>query len=168
MAISSTGNKDFDLKFSKRQHLSKNSDIRTLTDNPKRVRFPAIEQSIANIILTNRGERPFQPEYGGNIYDTLFEQVPYFGDGTSALEINITERIKASLNNYEPRVSVLGVRLVPDRDSMSLADQRRLGGLTRTGGSSGADKNSINIEIVYRVIPMTETLVFNLKLKRVR
>jgi phage baseplate assembly protein W len=161
-------NTDFDLKFTKRQLLGKKTDIRTLVDNHRRSRYPVIEQSIANIVLTNKGERPFQPDFGGNIYDTLFEQIPYFGNGTSALEINITERIKAALINYEPRVAIMSVSLTPDKDSISLRDQKqaRIVGGNATSGST--DKNLINIQVVYRVIPMTEVLTYNLKIKRVR
>ena len=33
----------------------------------------AIRQSIRNLLMTNRGERPFQPDLGGNITAMLFE-----------------------------------------------------------------------------------------------
>jgi len=160
--------KDFDFKFTKRQLIGKKTDIRTLIDNTRRSRFPVIEQSIANIILTNKGERPFDPSFGGNIYHSLFEQIPFFGSGTSALEINITERIKAALNNYEPRILVLGVSLTPDKDSMSLREQklRRVVGGKAT--ASSVDRNEVNIQILYKVIPMPEAITYNLKLKRVR
>ena len=63
----------------------------------------AIKQSVLNILSTNRGERPFMPDFGGNIRAYLFENV----DSVTASLIE--EEIKLSLTNYEPRVRVLSV-----------------------------------------------------------
>ena len=41
----------------------------------------AIKQAIVNLLLTNKGERVFQPDYGSNIRSYLFEQLDY---GTAA------------------------------------------------------------------------------------
>ena len=60
----------------------------------------AVKQSIMNILLTGRGERPFQPEFGGNLKAYLFEN---FDAITQAAMENV---IVNSLRNYEPRVRV--------------------------------------------------------------
>ena len=60
----------------------------------------AIKQSIMNILLTGRGERPFNPEFGGNLRAYLFEN---FDAITQAAMENV---IINSLRNYEPRVRV--------------------------------------------------------------
>ena len=60
----------------------------------------AIKQSIMNILLTSRGERPFNPEFGGNLRAYLFEN---FDAVTQAAMENV---IVNSLRNYEPRVRV--------------------------------------------------------------
>lgn len=60
----------------------------------------AIKQSIMNILLTGRGERPFNPEFGGNLRAYLFEN---FDAVTQAAMENV---IVNSLKNYEPRVRV--------------------------------------------------------------
>lgn len=60
----------------------------------------AVKQSIMNILLTSRGERPFQPEFGGNLKAYLFEN---FDAVTQAAMENV---IVNSLRNYEPRVRV--------------------------------------------------------------
>tara|TARA_Y100000004_G_C8924612_1_gene417035 strand:+ start:156 stop:548 length:393 start_codon:yes stop_codon:yes gene_type:complete len=68
----------------------------------------AIIQSIRNLLLTQRGERPFQPDLGSNIYRTLFEPLDYV---SGAL---IKQAIFETLGNYEPRISVDSVLVEPD------------------------------------------------------
>lgn len=60
----------------------------------------AIKQSIMNILLTSRGERPFNPDFGGNLRAYLFEN---FDVVTQAAMESV---IVNSLRNYEPRVRV--------------------------------------------------------------
>lgn len=63
----------------------------------------AVKQSVINILSTNRGERPFMPNFGSNIRGYLFENV-------DAVTISlIEEEIRSTLANYEPRVKVLSV-----------------------------------------------------------
>lgn len=65
----------------------------------------AVKQSVMNILLTGRGERPFQPEFGGNLRAYLFEN---FDNVTAAAMRNA---IVNSLRNYEPRVRVNNVTI---------------------------------------------------------
>ena len=68
----------------------------------------AIVQAIRNLLLTQKGERPFQPDLGSNIYRTLFEPLDYV---SSAL---IKQAIFETLGNYEPRIRVDSVLVNPD------------------------------------------------------
>lgn len=61
----------------------------------------SVKQSVLNILLTNAGERPFMPIFGGNVRSFLFENF----DGVT--EDIIEENIRTALRNYEPRVRVL-------------------------------------------------------------
>jgi hypothetical protein len=76
----------------------------------------AIKQSVRNILLTNKGERPFDPEFGSNIRSQLFEN---FDPITETL---LAEEIRTALRTYEPRVRVLDVVVdgAPDRNAMSV------------------------------------------------
>lgn len=71
----------------------------------KRTDVEAVKQSVINIVTTNYGDRPFQPNFGANLRALLFEHI----DQVSALAIRsqVTEAIK----NYEPRAEVLNVRV---------------------------------------------------------
>ena len=68
----------------------------------------AIARSIRNIVFTRPGEKFFNPDFGSRITESLFENM----DEVSALEVR--DEIENSIKNFEPRVNVREVRVVPD------------------------------------------------------
>jgi phage baseplate assembly protein W len=70
----------------------------------------AIARSVQNLVLTNVGEKFFEPNIGTNTSALLFENIDVFT--ANALSTQITEVIK----NYEPRVDLLEVIVTPDYD----------------------------------------------------
>jgi len=70
----------------------------------------ALAQAVRCIVMTNRFERPFQPEMGSGIKGSLFENLDS-GD-VAALKT----RVEAILQIYEPRASVLNVSVKNDLD----------------------------------------------------
>lgn len=68
----------------------------------------AIVQSIQSLILTRKGERPFQPELGCDVQNLLFEPLDY---GSAAL---IKGEIAETLERYEPRISINAILCTPD------------------------------------------------------
>ena len=60
----------------------------------------AVKQAVLNILLTNKGERVYDSDYGSNIRTYLFEPLDFGTAGT------IKDEIIRTLNNYEPRVTV--------------------------------------------------------------
>ena len=73
----------------------------------------AITRSIRNIVLTTPGEKFFDPDFGSNVSKLLFENV----DDITASQIQ--EEIEFSINNYEPRVKLLDVKVIADNDNAS-------------------------------------------------
>ncbi len=71
----------------------------------------AIARSVRNIILTNPGEKVFDPFFGSNVSNILFETV----DDITA--VSIQDEIENSLKNYEPRVEIIDVIVDPDYDN---------------------------------------------------
>ena len=71
----------------------------------------AIAQSISNLLQTNNGERPFNPDLGSGLREILFEQADW---GTAAI---ISGRVKECLIKYEPRIVVLSCNASPDFDN---------------------------------------------------
>lgn len=63
----------------------------------------AVKQSVLNILLTNKGEKVFHEDFGGNLRSYLFENYD------SITSMAIQSRVKRTLLNYEPRISVTSV-----------------------------------------------------------
>ena len=145
MAYATETNRDFDLKFMKNPI---SNDVVMKIDRPNLARFPAIEQSITNILMTSKLERKFMPAFGGNVLTTLFELMTDFDKISVPGEINIREVIKMSLKKYEPRIVV---------EDVDFGDWKR-------------DSNSkkLNITIMYSVPPVNEVLSYTLGIKRVK
>lgn len=90
---------DLDLNFSKHP-VTKDVSLKT--------NEYAIAGSVRNIVMTNFGERRFSPKFGSDVFSQLFEPL----DDMTAM--NIKEEIIASLTNYEPRVKIDFVNVVPN------------------------------------------------------
>ncbi len=71
----------------------------------------AIVQAITALLLTNKGERPFQPDLGCDIRRSLFEPLDY---ATSGL---IRSQVLDVLGKYEPRIEVDDIRVSPDEQN---------------------------------------------------
>ena len=86
----------------------------------------AIKRSVKNIVFTILGEKPFDPTFGSVVNDALFEL------STSLNEIRISDEIKNSLENYEPRISGISVSVsvYPDSNEMNCTVQYDITGLS--------------------------------------
>ena len=71
----------------------------------------AIARSIRNIVFTIPGEKFFNENFGSNISRSLFENI----DEISSSIIN--DEIKYSINNFEPRISLIDITTNPDYDN---------------------------------------------------
>ena len=70
----------------------------------------AIARAVRNIVLTTPGEKFFDPDFGSNVGEILFENV----DDITA--VSIKDEIRSSLSNYEPRVELIDVEVDPNFD----------------------------------------------------
>jgi len=115
--VASRAFKDINLSF-KRHPVT--NDVVTITDED------AIKRSVKNIIFTTLGEKPFMPQFGSVISESLFEL------STNLNEVRITDEIKTSLMNYEPRIDNLDitVSLYPDSNEMNVVVQYDIVGMT--------------------------------------
>ena len=109
--------KDINLSF-KRHPVT--NDVITINDED------AIKRSVKNIVFTTLGEKPFMPQFGSVISESLFEL------STNLNEVRITDEIKTSLMNYEPRIDNLDitVSLYPDANEMNVTVQYDIVGMT--------------------------------------
>ena len=99
----------------------------------------AVKESIKNILLTNRGERMFQPRLGGDIHAMLFENV------SPVTTIIMRDKIEDVLNAYEPRCGLLDVEVIGDIDS-----------------------NTVKINVVFHVINSETPQTLSIDIDRVR
>ena len=108
--------KDINLSF-KRHPVT--NDVLTVSDED------AIKRSVKNIIFTILGEKPFEPEFGSVINDSLFEL------NTSLNEMRVSDEIKQSLLNYEPRIDNIkvDVSIYPDSNDLNCTIQYDIVGI---------------------------------------
>lgn len=85
-----------------------NNDLSRITNEE------AIKASIKNIVLTNRGERFFDPNFGCDIRAMLFENV------TSSVLAVIRQDIIKTIEAYEPRCRLIGVDVIGNLESNSV------------------------------------------------
>ena len=83
----------------------------------------AISQAIQNLLMTKKGERPFQPQLGSGLMDMLFEPLDY---GSAAL---IKKEIRQTINRCEPRITI-------DRITCTI----------------DFDNNGYSVELVYKIV----------------
>ena len=108
--------KDINLSF-KRHPVT--NDVITVSDED------AIKRSVKNIIFTILGEKPFEPNFGSVISQSLFDL------NTNLNEIRISDEIKQSLLNYEPRIdnTEVTVSVYPDSNELNCIIQYDIVGI---------------------------------------
>ena len=86
----------------------------------------AIKRSVRNIIFTTLGEKPFEPNFGSVINESLFDL------NTNLNEIRVSDEIRSSLLNYEPRISNIDVTVTvaPDTNEMNCTVQYDITGIS--------------------------------------
>lgn len=99
----------------------------------------AVKESIKNLILTDRGERLMQPYIGGNIRAMLFE------NNTPAVIKMIQERIRMTIETYEPRASLIDVNVL-----------------------SSIDENTVKVDIYFYINNVAEPIALTVFLERTR
>ena len=115
--------------------------VKTTTgDVYKKINAAAVKQSVKNLIMTNRLEKPFNPSFGADIRGLLFELVDYT-DG-----FMLKERIIQSIRQYEPRAEITDIS-VKGNDEY---------------------KNTVNATVTFRIINTAEVVQFSTNLVRLR
>ena len=85
----------------------------------------AIKRSVRNIIFTILGEKPFEPNFGSVINESLFDL------NTNLGEMQVSDEIRSSLLIYEPRISNVDVNVTisPDTNEMNCTVQYDITGI---------------------------------------
>ena len=128
--ISNVFYKDIDILFGNHPVTRK---LNTLTNNA------AVARAVKNLILTNKGERPYQPMLGSDVTRQLFE----LNDGL--VENNLQEAIELVIQNYEPRAELESVFV-----------------------DANNDQHLVTVDITFRVVNQIDPITINVMLERIR
>ena len=120
---------DVDLTFANKT----NGEIFKKTD------AASVKQAVKNLLMTNKGEKPFNYNFGGNLNSYLFAL------SEDVDNIDIEDAISAAINNNEPRAAVMGVQVILKEDF-----------------------NSMHVLVQFQVVNTLETAELNLELTRLR
>lgn len=120
---------DVDLTFAKRP----SGDVYKKTD------AAAVKQSIKNLLLTNLGEKPFNPYFGGGLNDLLFELAD------NNLDILLKEQVANAIENWEPRAKLISIE-----------------------PNIQPDANTARVKVVFQIISTSEEVVFETTVVRLR
>jgi len=121
--------KDIDLTFLNRA----SGDIFKKTD------AAAVKQAIKNLLMTNETEKPFLPQYGGNLNAFLFSLSEEFD------ELDIKEQVSQAIDNFEPRARVREVAV-----------------------DINADANLINVTVIFQMVTTMRLETVQVSLTRLR
>ena len=120
---------DIDLTFTNKS----NGEIFKKTD------AASVKQAVRNLLMTNKGEKPFNPHYGGNLNDFLFSLSEDMDN------IEIENAVALAIDAQEPRAAVRGVQVLLK-----------------------GDYNSIHVLVQFQVVNTLEIAELNLELTRLR
>ena len=111
----------------------------------------AVKQSLRNLVLTDKFERPFQPNIGCGVRAMLFENA---NQHNIAL---VKESIFSVIKAYEPRVRIVKVDIQPMMDYEGKLIKSNIG-----------DNNSMLITINFYLINSSEPTSVDIILNRIR
>ena len=121
---------DLDLTFT--MHPVKKDIVLSVDDQ-------AVIRAVRNLIMTNHYERPFHPEIGSNVRRLLFDNL----DTVTASAIE--SEIRTTITNFEPRVSITNIQVLPD-----------------------GDNNGFKVYLEFTVVNLTTPVTINFFLERIR
>lgn len=108
-------------------------------DVSRRIDEESVKESVKNLILTETGERLFQPNVGCDIKRMLFENF------TPQTKLSMESSIRTTIEQYEPRCQLLSV------------DAR-----------TTENENAVLITIIFSIINIQEPVELVLTLERTR
>jgi phage baseplate assembly protein W len=119
--------------------LNMNFTKHPLTDDVNRVYdVESIKRSLKNLMLTNYGERPFQPLLGSNIQALLFEPMDPF---TISM---LRDQIEMLIENFEPRVQIINLEV------------------------NGMDDNQLRVSLNFKIVNVNIIHLFSTILRRIK
>lgn len=104
--------------------------------------YTTLDQAVANarnLLLTNRGERIMQPDFGCDLDKTLFENI------TDNIVVGLDERIRSSFNYWLPYIFINELSVTPSEDQNRIYVK-----LIMSLEGNKFDTRSIQLEVINR------------------
>lgn len=112
---------------------------KTSGDIFKKTDAAAVKQSVKNLLLTNKTEKPFNPSFGTNLNSLLFANTEEFD------ETEVKSFIANAIHNHEPRAVLRDIFVEIDEEYYTA-----------------------NITVIFQVVSVKETVQLNVSLARLR
>jgi len=74
-----------------------------------------IKSNLINLLLTNKGERLYNPEFGANLKKVLFEGI------TEDTSITIQNLIYTNVGVYIPEITINDIKIITDQDNNTIS-----------------------------------------------
>ena len=105
----------------------------------KKQHAAAVKQAVRNLLLTNYSEKPFMPDFGGDLTSMLFRLSTEIDDD------NLEDDIIKAIETYEPRAEVLNINTIISPDS-----------------------NEVRVTVTFKVISTQEETSVEINITRLR
>ena len=105
-----------------------------------KLNYTTLDQAVANaknLLLTNKGERIMQPDFGCDLRNTLFENI------TDSLTLTIESVIKASFDYWLPYIFINDIQVIQYQDQNQITIN-----LTISLEGNKFDTRSIQLDII--------------------
>lgn len=120
---------DIDLSF----------DIKSNGDVYKKIDAEAVKQSVKNILMCNRFNKPFKPNFGADLQSLLFDLAD------PSIEEDIRNRIIANMGAYEPRAKIRNIT-----------------------ANAQPDQNTVAVTLIFSVLNTNREITLNTTISRLR
>ena len=125
----------------------------------KKVDVAAVIQSVTTILLTNKNEKPFLPNFGADLRSYLFENIEDYSEAT------ISKVVRDSILRFEPRLKVLDVIFT----DMGADKQVPKGAISLTYWDVGTEgRYAIMITVVGQILNTNEEVSIDVNMNRLR
>jgi phage baseplate assembly protein W len=74
-----------------------------------------IKSNLVNLLLTNKGERLYNPEFGADLKTVLFEGI------TDDISITINRLISENVSIFIPEVTIINIDVIKDEDHNTIS-----------------------------------------------
>ena len=151
--------RDVDLAFASKPGTTFDDGI-TRGDIYKKVDVRSVEQSMKNILLTNWYEKPFQPFYGANLRQLLFEL------DTMVSEPEVNDLVRSAIERWEPRVEVQDIEIVDPGTSEVVP--KGINNIFYYSASNDNKNHALMITVYARILNTGQEISTSVNMNRIR